>query len=83
MKEEKNRNITPFIPLSSRLNQHSFKWDRGEWQRYLHKCVLPVQWKVSQSDSRPPHAHVDYLLCKFRLSRNERDVPIDCKSCSG
>ena len=83
MKEEKNRNITPFVPLSPRLNQHSFKRDRGERKRYLHKCALPVQWKASQLDSRPPRAHVDYKLRKFGLGRNERDVPINCKSCTG
>ena len=80
MEEEKNRNITPFVQLSSRLNQHSTRWDLVERKRYLHKYALPVQWKVSQSDSHPPHAHVDYKLRRFGLDRNELGVPIDYKS---
>ena len=48
VKEEKNCNITPFVPLSPRLNQHSSRWDQVERKRYLHKCVLPVQRKASQ-----------------------------------
>ena len=80
MKEEKNRNITPFVQLSPRLNQHSIRRDLSERKRYLHKCALPVQRKASQSDSHPPHAHVDYKLHRFGPDRNERHGPIDCKS---
>ena len=80
VKEKKNRNITPFIQLSPRLNQHSIRWDLVERKRYLHKYALPVQWKASQSDSCPPHAHVDYKPRRFRPDRSERRGPIDCKS---
>ena len=80
MKEEKNRNITPFVQLSPRLNQHSIRRDLSEWKRYLCKYALPVQQKASQSDSHPPHAHVDYKPHRFRPDRSERGVPIDCKS---
>ena len=80
MKEEKNRNITPFVQLSPRLNQHSIRWDLSERKRYLHKYALPVQRKASQSDNHPPHAHVDYKLRRFGLDRNERHGPIDYKS---
>ena len=80
MKEEKNRNITPFVQLSPRLNQHSIRRDQSERKRYLRKYALPVQQKASQSDSHPPHAHVDYKPRRFGLDRNERHGPIDCKS---
>ena len=46
--EEKICNITPFVPLSTRLNQHASKQDWVEQRKYLHKCGLPVQWKASQ-----------------------------------
>ena len=80
MEKEKNCNITPFVQLSPRLNQHSTRQDMVEWKRYLRKYALPVQQKVSQSDSHPPRAHVDYKLRRFRWDRNKRDVPIDYKS---
>ena len=80
MEEEKNRNITPFVQLSPRLNQHSIRRDLVEQKRYLRKYVLPVQWKVSQSDSHLPHAHVDYKPRRFRWDRNKLGAPIDCKS---
>ena len=80
MKEEKNRNITPFVQLSPRLNQHSIRRDLNEWKRYLRKYALPVQRKASQSDSHPPHAHVDYKPRRFGPDRNEQHGPIDCKS---
>ena len=54
MKEEKNRNITPFVQLSPRLNQHSIRRDLSERKRYLRKYVLPIQQKASQSDNHPP-----------------------------
>ena len=80
VKEKKNRNITPFVPLSPRLNQHSIRRDLVEQKRSLRKYVLPVQRKVSQSDSRPPHAHVDYKPRRFGPDRSEWGDPIDCKS---
>ena len=83
MKEEKNHNITPFIPLSSRLNQYSIGREPAERKRYLQKCVSPVQLKASQSDSRPPHVHVDHKLHTLGLDRIGQDVPIDYKGCIG
>ena len=80
MRKEKNHNITPFVQLSSRLNQHSIRWDLSERKRYLRKYALPVQQKASQSDSHPPHAHVDHKLHKFGPDRSEQHGPIDCKS---
>ena len=46
--KEKNRNITPFVPLSPRLNQHSSRQNRVDEKNFLCRYGSPVQQKVSQ-----------------------------------
>ena len=47
-RKEENCNITPFVPLSPRLNQRSSRQNQVDEKNFLHRYGSPVQWKVSQ-----------------------------------
>ena len=46
--KEKNRNITPFVPLSPRLNQCSSRQNQVDEKNFLRRYGSPVQWTASQ-----------------------------------